>query len=502
MKPSNKIIKQPSFILAVLPLLVLFGLFIFYFVLPEDSYKIEPVVLILTAAMTGGILAAYCGFSFDEILEAVAEKFKLAFPAVLILLCIGLLVGSWMASGTIPLLIYYGLQFISPQYLLITAFVVTSIVSLCTGTSWGSASTIGVSIMGVAYGLEMNLAATAGAVIGGAYFGDKMSPLSDTTNMSSLAAGVDIYAHIRHMLYTTGPAYIVACIIFFIVGINSQVSANVEISSALKMQQELHTLFNFNIWLLIPPFIVLVGSVFKKHSLLVMLISAISAMIITIISQNIDFHDVIKSIMSGFNISYIQQIDTHSVSAEVQKLLHRGGINSMLNTTLYVIVAFAFGATLEMTGALKVIINTLFKGLTSNGGLVAAAAATGIICVSATGNSYISFIIMASVFASRFVANNMSRVNLSRTMEDAVTVLEGLMPWTVSGIFMASTLMGSSTDFSFVPWAVFNYTCLMFGLAYAFLSPYTQSFGIKEVKHVDNKIIDQDAIVKEQVLTS
>ena len=496
----DKKIKSPPFFLAILPLVILFSLFIFGFVLPEDASKIEPVILILTASITGGFLAIYCGYTFDQILNAISEKFKMAFPAVLILLCIGFLVGSWMTSGTIPMLIYYGLEFISPQYLLITAFIVTSIVSLCTGTSWGAASTIGVAIMGVAYGLDMNLAATAGAVIGGAYFGDKMSPISDTTIMSSLAAGVDLYSHIRHLMYTTIPSYLVACFVFLMIGINSTVAGDIEIGTAIKIQTDLKSIFSFNIFLLFPLLIILLGAITKRHSLLVMMLSTFVAFILTFIFQNISFHSAIQSLMSGFNVEYVTSVDISNISNEVKKLLQRGGVNSMLSTTLYVIVAFSFGATLELTGALKVIINTLFTSLKSNGGLVAAAAATGIISVSATGNSYISFIIMSSIFAGRFITNNMSRVNLSRTMEDSITVLEGLMPWTVSGIFMAKTLMGSSTDFSFVPWAVFNYSCILFGLTYAFASPYTGYFGIKQVKHIDGKIIDEDAIIKEQQL--
>ena len=255
----NSIKKEPSFLLALTPILVMIvglALGVGYMKL-----KVEPIILI--AALVAGGIAWRLGYSWSELQEGVIEKISSSLPALMILWAVGLLIGSWVFSGTIPMIIYYGVDLISPQYLVLTAFVIAAIISTVTGTSWGSAGTVGVAIMGIAQGLDVNLAATAGAVVAGAYFGDKLSPLSDTTNLAPIAAGSELYEHIRHMFYTTIPATIVAVAAYLFFG-SAAASSGANVSeSVLALQDQLDKIFHWNIILLLPVLFVLAGSVLK-----------------------------------------------------------------------------------------------------------------------------------------------------------------------------------------------------------------------------------------------
>src|SRR5699024_3460005 len=211
-----------------------------------------------------GVVALRLGYSWDEMMEGVQEKIKQAMPAILILISIGILIGTWMVAGTIPMFIYYGMELIIPTFIVLIAFVVSAIISIVTGTSWGSIGTVGVALMGIATGLEANLAATAGAIVAGAYFGDKLSPLSDTTNLAPTAAGSELYEHIKHMFWTTVPAAIVSMIIYLIAGLSVSNNKVVTPETMTTMLTTLSTMFEWNLLLLFPPIIILVGAI-KKY---------------------------------------------------------------------------------------------------------------------------------------------------------------------------------------------------------------------------------------------
>lgn len=204
----------PSFALAIAPIAVMFGLL----AIGYGLFGLQIEALLLTSATFTGFIAYKMGYNWDEIMNAIVEKLAKAMPVILILVSVGGLIASWMISGTIPYMVYWGLKVISPQYILIAAFFVTSVVSVCTGTSWGSAGTVGVALMGVAAGLDVSMAAAAGAVVSGAYFGDKISPLSDSTNFAPIVSGTTLYEHIQHMLYTTLPGFVIASVVFFFAG--------------------------------------------------------------------------------------------------------------------------------------------------------------------------------------------------------------------------------------------------------------------------------------------
>ena len=245
----------------------------------------EPLIVLATTIV--GLQAVYLGYSYEKIIEEISQKISKIWGALLILVIVGFMIGSWMSGGTIPMLIYYGLKLINPQYLVLTAFILTAIVSVFTGTSWGSAGTIGVAFMGVAVGLDANLAAVAGAVVSGAYFGDKLSPLSDTTNLASAVCEVNIYEHISNQMWTTGIAAILSGLFYFLYG-QIFISGNAASpETVLSLMNSLENMFNWNIILLVPLLIVLVGSITKKPTIPIMLLASFIALLNAYIFQGV-----------------------------------------------------------------------------------------------------------------------------------------------------------------------------------------------------------------------
>ncbi|PKH19350.1 Na+/H+ antiporter NhaC [Enterobacterales bacterium CwR94] len=428
--------------------------------------RIEP--LLLLCAVVASTLARLQGFSWDEILASITDKLAKAMPVILILVCVGAIIGTWMLSGTIPYMVYWGLKLISPKYILIAAFFITSVISVCTGTSWGAAGTVGVALMGVAAGLDISLAATAGAVVSGAYFGDKISPLSDSTNFAAIVADTNLYDHIRHMMYTTVPAFVLASIVYLIAGftgISGGISTPEKVSQILN---ELNNLYNFNILLILPPALILWGAITKRPVIPVMLTSCVIAIAIGIIFQGFSLQQGIDSFMEGFNLTMFsaQGQSITGIIADVPRLLNRGGMSSMMGTILLVFCAFSFAGALTITCALTVIINRLLKLIHSAGQLIAATIVTTVAVTGSTCDGKLALLIPAELYKEAYKRLGLDNKNLSRTIEDAGTVIEPLIPWTAAGIFMASTLGVNTLEL--LPWAVQCYAGIIFALICAF----------------------------------
>nr|AFY52590.1 Na+H+ antiporter [Virgibacillus halodenitrificans] len=455
--------KEPTLFLALIPvigMLVLLGIGIGFYDLPAEP-------LIIMSAVIAGIIAIYLGYSFDEIMDSVAEKIGKTMPAILILITVGLMIGAWMIGGTIPMLIFYGLKIISPAFLVVTTFVVTAIIAICTGTSWGAAGTIGVAFMGVAIGMDANLAMVAGAVVSGAYFGDKMSPLSDTTNLASLSVGVDLYEHIKNMIWTTGPAFLVTTIVFLIAGFFTN-SADAEIP--VKVNQIMNVLsdsFSWNIAYVIPILIILFGAMTRKPTIPVMLVASVVALLNALIFEGFNLTEVIVSTLNGFDISMMDNsLEGSPVLADVETLLNRGGMMSMMNTLLIAICAITFAGTMMVSNSLNVIIQKLLNLVKGTGGLIAATVVTGLTTIGVTSNGQVSIVIPGESLKDAYVKRGIHPKALSRTIEDSVTVIEPILPWTAAGAYMAGTL-GVST-LAYLPWAVLNYTGVIFALILGF----------------------------------
>ena len=455
----NSIKKEPSFLLALTPILVMIvglALGVGYMKL-----KVEPIILI--AALVAGGIAWRLGYSWSELQEGVIEKISSSLPALMILWAVGLLIGSWVFSGTIPMIIYYGVDLISPQYLVLTAFVIAAIISTVTGTSWGSAGTVGVAIMGIAQGLDVNLAATAGAVVAGAYFGDKLSPLSDTTNLAPIAAGSELYEHIKHMFYTTIPATIVAIAAYLFFGSEAASSgANVS-ESVLALQGQLDKIFHWNILLLLPVFLVLAGSVLKWPTIPVMIIASLFSVILGVIIQGFSLKNGFISVMTGFNVT-MSGVEME-FSKDITKLLNRGGVSSVNSTTILVICAMGFAGIISKTGMLTKVLHTIMARVKSTAGVIISTIGSCLTVAFVTGSSYLSILIPGEMFKDFYKEKNLAAKNLSRTLEDSGTVIVPLIPWSAAGAYMTATLGVPTVEY--LPWAILNYMGVVFAIILA-----------------------------------
>ncbi|CAI0859353.1 Sodium/proton antiporter [Serratia fonticola] len=458
--------------LALLPIVAMLTLLIVGY--GGWELRIEPLLL-LSAAVAAG-LALWQGYSWDDIINSIVSKLAKAMPVIMILICVGGLIGTWMISGTIPYMVYWGLKVISPQYILIAAFFLTSVISVCTGTSWGSAGTVGVALMGVAAGLDVPLAAAAGAVVSGAYFGDKISPLSDSTNFAAIVAETDLYAHIKHLMYTTLPSFVLAATVYLIAGHSSVVGTVATPQRVTDIIVGLESLYHFNLLLILPPVLVLWGAVTKRPVIPVMLAACVLAIGLAVVMQGFSLKQGLNALMDGFNLSMFAERghDISGVIADVPRLLNRGGMFSMMSTILLVLCAFSFAGALTLTGALTVIINRLLKVVRTTGQLIAATVGTTILVTGATSDGKLALLIPAELYKDAYRRMGLDNTNLSRTIEDAGTVIEPLIPWTAAGVYMATTLGVNTLDL--LPWAVQCYAAVFFALIYGFTG-----FGIARV---------------------
>ncbi len=472
---ENKKVKKLSLMQAVFPILVMLvvlGIGVGFLELPA-----EPLIVIAT--VIAGIQAVMLGYSYDRIMDEIAQKISKIWGALMILVIVGFMIGSWMIGGTIPMLIYYGLKLISPKYLALTAFILTAIVSVLTGTSWGSAGTIGVAFMGVAVGLNANLSVVAGAVVSGAYFGDKLSPLSDTTNLSSAVCEVNIYEHIANQMWTTGVAAILAAVFYFVYGHIYITGDSQTPETVITLMGTLDDMFNWNLILVIPLFVVLIGSVTKKPTIPVMLLASFMALFNAYIFQGANLNDIINATINGFNVGMLGYDET-AVIPDLIRLLHRGGMMAMMNTLLIAVCAISFAGTMSVTGGLDVLISKLVDKITSTFQLVASTIAICLITTGVTSNGQVSILMPGEALKDVYKKKGIHPKVLSRTLEDSVTCTECLIPWTAAGAYMAATL-GVPT-LSYLPFAVLNYSGMILALIWA-----ATGIGITKLNKEENK---------------
>lgn len=417
------------------------------------GYRIE--VLLLAAAAVAGGVAWRVGYSWREMEEGIVAALAKAMPAMLILISVGALIGSWIAAGTIPLLVYYGLELISPRFFLLTACVICSLVSVFTGTSWGTVGTVGVALMGVAGGLGIPAGAAAGAVVSGAYFGDKLSPFSDTTNLAPVVAGANLFDHIRWMLWTTAPAWVLGLLVYLVVGLGAGEAPPPDVA---YLQETLRASFDFHVLLLLPLAVILWFALRKRPTIPGILLASALAMVLAVVFQGETWGAV-------FDASILGYVPDTGVE-EVDGLLARGGMMAMMEVTLIVFAAFGFAGIMTRCGLLDRVLVALLKVVRGVGGLVAATVATGVVTALVTGSSYLSIIVPGELFSEAFSAKGLAAKNLSRTTEDSGTVVVPLVPWSAAGVFMAGTL-GVPTV-AYAPWAVLNYTGFLFALLLGF----------------------------------
>ncbi len=456
---STRTKKRPTVMQAAFPVLVMLlilGLGIGVLGLPAEP-------LIVVATVLAGVQAVLLGYSYDEILEEISQKIAKIWGALLILVIVGFMIGSWMLGGTIPMLIYYGLKLISPRFLALTAFLVTSIVSVMTGTSWGSAGTVGVAFMGVAIGMGAPLPVIAGAVVSGAYFGDKLSPLSDTTNLSSVVCGVDLYEHVYNQLWTTGASAAVAGIFYAIAGQTGTGAGSIP-EAVQTLTASLSSMFKWNIFCLIPLVIVLAGSAARKPTIPVMLSASAVALVNAAIFQGASLQSIVQTTVTGFSVSMVG-FDPSQVPPDLIRLLHRGGMSAMMSTLLIAVCAISFAGTMTITGALDILVAKILTKTENTFKLVAATIVTCLVTTGITSNGQVSILMPGEAFKEAYKEKGLHPKVLSRTLEDSVSCTECLIPWTAAGAYMASTL--SVATLSYLPFAILNYTGMIFALIWA-----------------------------------
>jgi NhaC family Na+:H+ antiporter len=451
--PDGRAPQRPSFAVALVPL-VLMGLLLG---IGYGIYKIKPQVLLVVAAFLTGCVGFLLRFSWKDMERGIVDSIHKAMPAILIMLCVGVLIGAWISCGTIPMVIYYGLKLISPKFFLVTACLVCTITSLATGTSWGTIGTLGVAFIGIAMGLGVPLGPAAGAIVAGAYFGDKMSPLSDIPNLAAVTAGANLFDHIKHMFWSGFPAWLIGLGIYFFAGLKYSGRA-IQSDTMVLITETLRKSFRFNVWLLLPMVIVFVFAIAKKPTIPGMLLSSAVAVGLAVIFQKAPIQEIAAAMNTGY--------PAHTGVAVVDKLISRGGMMSMMETQLVAFTAFSFGGIMQKTGMLAVILDRVMKFADKVWSLVLTTIGTAVLAALVTGSSYLSMIIPAELLGDAYKKKGLAAKNLSRIIEESGGIIVPLIPWSMAGVYITGTI-GVPT-FSYLPWAFMNYISVIILAIYGF----------------------------------
>lgn len=465
-------IRKPSFTEALVPLIAM----ILLLGIGYGKYGLPIQALLLIAAAIASIIAKRVGYTWKDMINGISDKIHSSLPSLFVMVCVGAMIASWMVSGTIPMMIYYGIKIIDPQFLFITAFLVTAIISTFTGTSFGSAGTAGVAVMGIAIALGVPLEIAAGAVISGAVFGDKLSPFSDTTILAPIAAGSELYEHIRHMLYTTGAATITCLIAYTFIGFSMPVEAMANPETVNAVLKNLEALYSFNWILLLPPILVFYGAYTKKPTIPMLLFSSLLGIIFGMIFQDFTLKTAMMAFVNGFKVDMLSSSSHVESVKAITTLLNRGGLMGMMSTVLLVFCAFAFAGIFSKAGCIEVILTKIVNSITSVGNLIAATVGSTLFMSIVTGSSYLALLIPGEMFKDLYKKFGLEAKNLSRTLEDAGTCAVPIVPWSVAGTYMTATL-GVST-FDYMPWAILCYSSMIFAIIFGYTG-----FGIAKIKN-------------------
>jgi Na+:H+ antiporter, NhaC family len=453
--------RAPSLAVSLIPVGALIGLLAASVALFGDgsSGGANQIALILAAGIAILIGVAH-GHRWADLERGIVQGISLALGAIIILLTVGALIGSWILAGIVPTMIYYGLQLLSPAVFLPSACVICCFVSLATGSSWTTAGTVGVALIGIATAQGMNPAMAAGAVISGAYFGDKMSPLSDTTNLAPAMAGTDLFTHIRHMLWTTVPSITIAIILFTVVGFSS--APPEDVASVNAILRGIEQSFAVGAHLMIPVALVLGMVVMRMPAFPALLIGALVGCVFAMLFQPDATLAYAASpglssgaaLVKGAWMSLFDGYKLESGQPALDELLSRGGMASMLSTVWLILAAMMFGAVMETTGMLQRIAASILSVVRGSGSLVVATLATAFGMNVIASDQYIAIVLPGRMFRAEYARRGLAPKNLSRSLEDAGTLTSALVPWNTCGAFMAQTL-GVAT-FAYAPFAFFN----------------------------------------------
>ena len=453
--------RLPHPLVATIPLVVLIGLLAVIIALfGSDSLSGGSQVSLLAAMAVCVFISMVFYRNPWKAFEAQIEKTVGGVAVmILILLAVGMLAGAWMISGVVPTLIYYGVQMLSPQFFLVCACVICALVSLLSGSSWTTIATIGVALLGISHALGINEAIAAGAIISGAYFGDKMSPLSDTTILASSSAGVDIFSHIRYMMLTTMPAFLITLLIFTAMGLGFDADDSIHVH---QYTEGLSRTFNISLWTLLVPVLTGVLIVKRVPSLIVLFLSAMMAGVMALILQPHILTEIagdaelsrVGALTKGLVMTIYGPTAIETGSAELNELVSTGGMAGMLNTIWLIVCAMCFGAAMVASGMIESITKVVISWVRSRVGLVASTASTGLFLNVATGDQFISIVLTVNMFKDVYKRQGYEARLVSRTAEDSATVTSVLVPWNTCGLTQ-STVLGVAT-IAYLPYCFFN----------------------------------------------
>ena len=479
---DDKIIrnKELNIYEALIPVFALVGMLAYnVFVYGDDALSGSNQFILLL----GGAVAAIVGFfnkvTYKRMIEEIANNIRSTTGALLILLFVGALAGTWLVSGVIPTMIFYGLKLLNPTIFLPATVVICAVISIATGSSWTTSATVGIALIGIGGALGIPLGMVAGAVLSGAYFGDKMSPLSDTTNLAPAMAGTDLFTHIRYMAYTTVPTITVTLIVFIILGFTFDTSGTADTEAILSSIKES---FHINGWLFLVPLAVIVLIIRKTQPLIALLIGTLLGGVFALIFQpdivmkvagaeQLDFRAGYQGIMNAITVD--TAIETSN--PELNDLFSSGGMYGMLGTIWLIICAMVFGGVMDAIGALSTISAALLKMAHTVFGLFASTVATCLALNVTASDQYLAIVVPGKMFKKAYEEKNLAPENLSRTLEDSGTVTSVLVPWNTCGAYQSGVLGVSVADY-FV-YAIFNWLSPFMTLLFAALH-----IKIKELK--------------------
>ncbi len=416
------------------------------------------IVLILSGAVAG-LIAIRIGVSWKRLQKGILQSINSAMSSMLILLLIGALAGAWMISGIVPAMVYYGLKILNPTILLFASCVVCALVSMATGSSWTTIATVGLALIGIGKALGMSEGIIAGAIISGAYFGDKMSPISDTTNLAPAMAGTDLFTHIRYMALTTIPSLVITLLIFLAIGF-SQSSEN-EIQDIEPILTALSSSFNINMWLFIVPVIVIVLIIKKVPAIPALLAGSLLGILCAFIFQPHIFHEISGIVDNPWKSTYIAamkalytNVSVVTGNVIVDDLLSTGGMAGMLGTIWLILSAMVFGGIMDASGMLKRIAEVIISIVNSTGSLITSTAASCVFFNITASDQYLAIVVPGKMFEKIYKERGLAPENLSRTLEDSGTVTSVLIPWNTCGAAQ-SNVLGVAT-FTYLPYCFFN----------------------------------------------
>ncbi|MDR1136210.1 MAG: Na+/H+ antiporter NhaC [Clostridiales Family XIII bacterium] len=443
-------------------------------------------VPLIFAATLAAIIAIINGYKWKFLENGIIASISRSMQACLILLVVGMLIGSWIASGVVPAMIYYGLMILSPGVFLVASCLICCIVSLASGSSWTTAGTIGIALVGVGFGLGINPAMTAGAIVSGAYFGDKMSPLSDTTNMAPAVAGSTLFEHIRHMIWTVTPSLIIALVIYAILGLGNA-SRDVDMSAVKELQDALIGSFNINPALLIPPLLVIVMVALKTPALPGLIGGTVLGVIMGMIFQGIAVGDIFGLLHYGY--------ESVTGNADIDNLLTRGGMDSMLWTVNLIICAMTIGGVMDSSGMLAQLAEAMLKLARNVGSLVTVTIVSCLFMNVIASDQYLAIILPGRMYREAFEDMRLKNKNLSRCLEDSGTMTSPLVPWNTCGATM-STFLGVPTV-QYIPYAFLNLLNPIVSIFYGFTGISMEKMTEAEYKVVlANRKADKAAALK------